>query len=113
MTPLHLSRARITILVCILFAGYFVYTAASSTLRSQALRNEYGESTTAIASLQQKKTYLEAVREYAASDAYVEQEARRRLGYIRPGEVPFVVNSPPAVESTQVSGDWWERLFPR
>lgn len=113
MTPVRLSRAKVTIFICLLFAGYFVYTAASSTLRSQALRNEYGESTQQIAELEQKKTYLEAVLEYVASDAYVEQEARRRLGYIRQGEVPFVVTSPPLEEPTRVSGDWWERLFPR
>lgn len=113
MTPVRINRAKITILVCLLFAAYFVYTAASSTLRSQALRNEYGESTREIAELQQKQEYLEGVLNYVGSDAYVEQEARRKLGYIREGEVPFVVTSPPLEEPTQDSGEWWERLFPR
>lgn len=113
MAPVRFNRAKITILICLMFAGYFVYTAASSTLRSQALRSEYGESMDQIAELEQKKATLEGVVDYAASDTYVEQEARRRLGYIRPGEVPFVVTSPPEAEATNVSGEWWERLFPR
>ncbi len=110
---MRLSRGRITILVCLIFAAYFIYTAGASTLRSQALRSEYDESQAAISALERKKAYLEAVRNYAASDAYVEQESRRRLGYIREGEVPFVVTSPALQEPTQVSGEWWERLFPR
>ncbi len=113
MTPVRLSRAKVTIFICLLFAGYFVYTAASSTLRSKALRDEYGESTREIAALEEKKAYLEGVLNYVDDDAYVEQEARRRLGYIRVGEIPFVVTSPPPEEPTQTSGDWWERLFPR
>ena len=41
------------------------------------------------------------------------QEARRQLGYVRDGEVPFVVVSPALPDDSKPAGDWWERLFPR
>ncbi len=113
MTQLRLSRGRVTIIVCILVAAYCIYTAAERELRAQSVERQLASAELHLQELEQKKLYIEAVKEYAASDAYVEQEARRRLGYIREGEVPFVVTSPPLEEPTQVSGDWWERLFPR
>lgn len=113
MTQLRLSRGRVTILICILVAVYGIYTAAERELRAQAVDRQLAAAEQHLQDLEEKKAYIEAVKEYAASDAYVEQEARRRLGYIREGEVPFVVTSPPLEEPTQSSGDWWERLFPR
>ena len=66
-----------------------------------------------MAQLEAEKAYLQAVKDYVSSDAYVEQEARRRLGYIRDGEVPFVVISPAPQPQTETDGPWWQRLFPR
>jgi cell division protein FtsB len=63
--------------------------------------------------LEAQKEYLLAIRSYVASDAYVEQEARRQLGYIRDGEVPFVVLSPALEEGARPKGSWWQRLFPK
>ena len=63
--------------------------------------------------LVEKKQYLQAVKDYVSSDAYIEQQARRQLGYVRDGEIGFAVVSPPPVQTAQPSGDWWERLFPR
>jgi cell division protein FtsB len=108
----RLSRARIAILVCLLVAGYFLYSASFDAFQSHKVANEQQQEQRELVRLQEKQAYLEAVKSYAASDQYVEQEARRQLGYIREGEVPFVVTSPPATEG-QVHGEWWERLFPR
>jgi len=94
-------------------AGYFVYTAAVGAYRTHQLAEEKSKAHQEVATLENTKKYLEAVRDYVASDAYVEQQARRQLGYIRDGEVPFVVVSPPLAESTTPTGEWWQRLFPR
>lgn len=113
MTQLRLSRGKVTILVCVLVAAYCMYTAAARELRAQSVDRQLVAAEDQLAVLEEKKAYLEAVKQYAASDTYVEQEARRRLGYIREGEIPFVVTSPSLQEPSQTSGDWWERLFPR
>lgn len=96
-----------------MIAGYFLYTAAVGALRANQLGNDREQAEREVAALAEKKKYLEAVRDYVASDAYVEQEARRQLGYVRDGEVPFVVISPPLDEGARPTGEWWQRLFPR
>lgn len=98
--------------VCVAVAAYFLYTAGLDIVQSRQVSEEQERANLELERLQEKKAYLEAVREYAGSDAYVEQEARSKLGYVREGEVPFVVTSPPAPED-EVNGEWWERLFPR
>lgn len=107
------SRARIFFVVCALLASYFIYTAVNGAVQNHRLSEDVADASNGLAELQAKKAYLEGVKKYTASDAYVEQEARRRLGMVREGEIPFVVQSPPLPEDEQSSGDWWERLFPR
>lgn len=108
------SRSRLFFLVCLAIAGYFTYSAAIGAFRTHQLTQEEREASRQVEALREKKAYLEAVKAYVASDAYVEQEARRQLGYVREGEVPFVVVSPPLKQESQPdSGDWWQRLFPR
>ena len=100
-------------LACLLVAGYFAYTAAAGAYHSHQLRQDEAAAHATVERLHQQKAYLEAIRAYVSTDAYVEQEARRQLGYIRQGETPFVVLSPPLPEEPRKSGQWWERLFPR
>lgn len=113
MAPNLLSRSRVAILVSLLIAGYFLYTAALGLYRSQQIAESRVEAEQQLHELHEQKAYLEAIRAYVASDAFVEQEARRRYGYIREGEVPFVVISPPPDQQEQPAGTWWQRLFPR
>ena len=107
------SRSRLLFAACLLVAGYFVFTAATGVIQNHRLSDQRHKEAAAIQDLTQKKAYLEAVRNYVASDAYVEQEARRQLGYTRSDEVPFVVISPALKEDSQPTGEWWQRLFPR
>lgn len=92
---------------------YFAYTAVLGAVRSHQLSEDEAAARQELAQLGDQKAYLEAVLEYVASDAYVEQEARRELGYVRDGEVPYVVTSPPPGEEEESRGAWWQRLFPR
>jgi cell division protein FtsB len=112
-TLFGLSRARLTIAVCLVLAGYFVYTAAIDATRNQEINQDRLEAAQELQALNDRLAYLEAVRDYVASDGYVEQQARRQLGYIRPGEIAFVVNGPEAEVDDTAAGSWWERLFPR
>ena len=108
----HQSRARLLFLCCLMAAGYFVYTAVAGALQTHRLTTERNVAAEQVQELQAKQTYLDAVRQYVGSDAYVEQEARRQLGYVRDGEVPFVVISPGVKDDVKPAGDWWQRLFP-
>jgi cell division protein FtsB len=107
------GRSRLIFAGGVLVAAYFIYLAAAGALQGHQLAQDREDASRAVVELEAKKSYLEAVREYVSSDAYVEQEARRRLGYIRDGEVPFSVISPPVEQEDEPRGDWWQRLFPR
>lgn len=107
------SRARLLFLGCMILAGYFVYTAVVGELHNRQLRTESAQALQQKDDLAQKEVYLQAVKQYVASDAYVEQEARRQLGYTRDGEIPFAVISPPVKQEAEPAGDWWQRLFPQ
>jgi cell division protein FtsB len=113
MRSLTRSKGRLLFLVCLVLAGYFTYTAASDALRNHQLATEQRAAEQNRSNLEAKKQYLQAVKDYVSSDAYVEQQARRQLGYVRDGEISFAVISPPPSETAQPSGDWWQRLFPR
>ena len=113
MGALSTTRTRVLVLLCLAVAGYGMYTAAAGWYRNNQLQDGQAEAEANVLALQEKKAYLEAVKAYVASDAYVEQQARRQLGFGRDGEVVFVVDSPAVKEDANRSGSWWERLFPR
>lgn len=113
MAGSFISRSRLVIAISLIGAAYFLYTAALGAYHTQQVSESQARAEQELRELQEQKAYLEAIRAYVASDAYVEQEARRRYGYIREGEIPFVVISPPADQQEQPAGPWWQRLFPR
>ncbi|MGE3075561.1 MAG: septum formation initiator family protein [Dehalococcoidia bacterium] len=113
MGALTTTRTRLLILLCCGVACYGLYTAANGWYHNGQLDQDRAETEQRVQELTEKKAYLEGVRQYVASDAYVEQQARRQLGYAREGEVVFVVSSPPVQQQDERSGSWWERLFPR
>lgn len=113
MGALSGTRTRLVILACLVISGYFAYTAATGWFRNQQLAEQRAAAEARVAELEDTRDYLEAVKNYVGSDAYVEQEARRQLGFVREGEIPFVVTSPPPQQGTERTGSWWERLFPR
>lgn len=107
------SRGQLLFVFCLLLAGYFTYTAVVGAVRNHTLAEQRAASEAEVLRLQDQKAYLEGVLAYVSSDDYVEQQARRQLGYARPGEIPFVVVGPELEQERVVAGTWWERLFPR
>lgn len=74
--------------------------------------------------LSQQVTELEQRRSELSDPSHVEAEARQRLGYVRPGETPYIVESPPAPSSAaappgvlntgvpqSAQAPWYERLW--
>lgn len=113
MGALSGTRTRLVIVLCLVVAAYGLYTAAAGWYRNAQLESDRETAEQRVKDLQDKKQYLEAVKSYVASDAYVEQQARRQLGYGREGETVFVVTSPEIKQDPHQGGSWWERLFPR
>ena len=107
------SKTSLFLLICLLLAGYFVYTASSGTVRQRQQNEDHAAARAEIQELRSRRDHLRAVYDYVVSDAYVEQAARRELGYTRAGETAFAVLSPPPPPDGDLAGEWWERLFPR
>jgi cell division protein FtsB len=107
------SPARLVFLVCAVLGVYFAVTAAQGAIRNDRIDEAREDARRDVAELRDQKAYLEAIVAYVGSDEYVEQEARRQLGFIKPGERAFVVVSPEPVRVDTASPLWWERLFPR
>ena len=111
-TPVF-TKTTLFFVVCLLLTGYFVYTTTSGNVRQRQQNEDHAEALAEIEDLRSRRDHLLAVYDYVVSDAYVEQAARRELGYTREGETAFVVLSPPPPLDQDLSGEWWERLFPR
>jgi hypothetical protein len=64
-------------------------------------------------------TELQQRKEQLSDPAQVEADARQRLGYVRPGETPYVVvlpsvtpsSTPQAGGGTKAAKPWYERLW--
>lgn len=71
-----------------------------------------------VAAREQRIAELDAQLEQWGDPAYVEQQARERLSWVRPGEIGYVVIDPNAeeeqdkqTESVGIPGSWYERLW--
>ncbi len=104
------SRGRIAFALAVLIAAYFAYDAALGAIRTYRLEQQRTAAEAELARLEAQRAYLQGVLDYVASDAYVEQVARRELGYVREGEVPFLVLGP--TPEPVKPGPWWEAQAP-
>ncbi len=112
LMPLLLAAAALTI-------GYFVVTTARNIYHNHQLAQEETSIRRDIAQLDRDHQQLVAVRDYLKSDEYIEYNARRVLGLVKPGETLVVVSSnaptPAATATPPLSpaqgGAWWKDLF--
>ena len=107
------SRTRVIVALLVVGGLYFAYTGVNARIQGKQVDAEHDQARQQLDGLKAKKAELEGAKSYAGSDAYVEQESRRRLGFVRDSEIPVVVISPPLKDAQQPAGEWWQRLFPR
>ncbi len=63
----------------------------------QNLAKEEDQSRLELAALKNEKQDLETELSAAGTDAYIENQARTRYGYLKPGELRFVITNPEAL----------------
>ena len=105
-----------------LLLALFAYAAVQTAAQNYRLAEQRREVERDIAELQGQIAELEGLREYLASDEYIEAVARSRFGLVRPGETVVVVEDHAAPDSAGLVDDtldrepgerWWEALFDR
>ena len=107
--PTHMVLA-----VAALLLALFLYAAMQTATQTYRLHDERRDLTQEVEVLRIQKAELEGLREYLASDEYVESVARSQFGLVRPGETAVVVDAPVVPTPSPQPGErWWESLFSR
>lgn len=112
---------QMVIAIALLLLALFAYAGVQTARQQHLLAQQQHEVELEVARLQQQIAELEGLREYLASDEYIEAVARSRFGLVRPGETAIVVEDHTTDEEPLVSGvpdrepgeRWWEALFGR
>ncbi|MEE8337639.1 MAG: septum formation initiator family protein [Dehalococcoidia bacterium] len=106
--------AQIVMSVAALLLTLFAYSAFQTAAQSYRLREFQRSLENDVVELRVQRAELQGLREYLASDEYIEAVARDRFGLVRVGEVAVTVDAPrragPALEPGR---RWWETLFDR
>lgn len=94
LSPRNLRIGVVELGAILLVSLIFLMTISMPVRNYFEQRNEIKETTAAIAQKQQRKEQLLGELNKYKSDAYVEEQARNRLGVIAPGEVAFRILDP-------------------
>ena len=107
---------RAAVLAVVVAALALALAAPARELLSQ--RSQISSLNSSIASQQQQVAALQKAQKQWANSTYVEQQARDRLHYVFPGQVPYVTLSPTPVASASAaaaqalaSQPWYGRLW--
>src|SRR3989304_5517256 len=118
-TPL----AWVVLSILLPFLLYFLFATAGKAVETYRFKRDEASLRKEIAELQVRYSELEAQREFYQSDAFIEQVARRDLGFIKPSERGVVIIMPePEAESPSSPQQgaepdlprwrqWWDFLF--
>ncbi|HZV26467.1 MAG TPA: septum formation initiator family protein [Acidothermaceae bacterium] len=107
---------RAAVLAVVVAALALALAAPARELLSQ--RSQISSLNSSIANQQQQVAALQKAQKQWANSTYVEQQARDRLHYVFPGQVPYVTLSPTPVASASAaaaqalaSQPWYGRLW--
>lgn len=114
------TPARFLVALTALVLAYFAFTAVENLVQAYQIAREEERVRQDLAGVEQDYSRLTALKEYFASDEFVELMARQVLGWVRAGEVAVIAISPqqPAAGSSAAvltpyayPNNWWEAYF--
>lgn len=89
------SRQFLLTLFLIGLLALFVVPLTKNWRQKQAIDSEISELKKQVAQMENKNSSLQQILDYMQSDQFVEQEARSKLNYKKPGEEVTVIQSQP------------------
>ena len=112
---------QMVIAIAALLLVLFAYAGVQTAREQHRLAEQQREVEAEVAALRQQIAELEGIREYLASDEYIEAVGRARFGLVRPGETAIIVEDHAEGDEALVTSGperepgerWWEALFGR
>lgn len=99
--------ARVLTLAAVALA---VFLVVFSPLRSWMEQQQQARSLAAqIAQVKAQNAELEAEIKRYQDPEYISRQARERLGYVKPGEITYVVVDPPGAKKPQLTSGWTDK----
>lgn len=94
----NLFKSKLPLLFLVLLLVYTLFSFGVSFRNLYAMQQDVRKMEEQVANLEKKNAELRKQLEMVASDAYVEEVAREKLGLIKAGETRIVPVSEPAPE---------------
>jgi len=110
-----LASSRLLLALAGLAFFYFSFMGIEKSVRLYQLLRQEERVQQELASLDWDYQRLQALREYFNTDEYIESQARRILGWVRPGEKGIIVITPSGEgeepQALRPGLRWWEAFF--
>lgn len=104
------GSTRIARLLTLAAVALAVFLVVFSPLRSWMDQQQQARSLAAqIAQVKAQNAELEAEIKRYQDPEYISRQARERLGYVKPGEITYVVVDPPGAKEPQLTSGWTDK----
>ena len=104
------GSTRIARLLTLAAVALAVFLVVFSPLRSWMDQQQQARSLAAqIAQVKAQNAELEAEIKRYQDPEYISLQARERLGYVKPGEITYVVVDPPGAKKPQLTSGWTDK----
>lgn len=104
------GSTRIARLLTLAAVALAVFLVVFSPLRSWMDQQQQARSLVAqIAQVKAQNAELEAEIKRYQDPEYISRQARERLGYVKPGEITYVVVDPPGAKKPQLTSGWTDK----
>ncbi len=106
--------SHVVLTVAALFLCLFLYSYVQTAAQTFRLHEQRRVLVHEVDELRRQRAELAGLKEYLASDEYLETVARTKFGLVRPGETAVRVDAPTQAIPDRLPGQrWWEALFAR
>jgi cell division protein FtsB len=106
--------SHVVLTIASLFLCLFLYSYVQTATQTYRLHEQRRVLAHDVDELRRQRAELVGLKEYLASDEYLETVARTKFGLVRPGETAVQVDAPVQAPPARLPGQrWWEALFAR
>jgi len=114
LTSPAFGPSHVVLTIAALFLCLFMYSYVQTATQTYRLHEQRRVLVHDVDELRRQKAELTGLKEYLASDEYLEAVARTKFGLVRAGETAVHVDAPTQPDAARLPNQrWWEALFAR